>query len=277
MSLDGLSHVNVELTSRCNKSCWMCGRRKMEREHPDLCDWGDMPIEMVEDIADQLPPGITVQLHNNGEPLLYPHLSYAIGLFNKQITGLDTNGKLLLEQAEDISDLNTLTISIIPNDPENIKKGDRNIEGGEQIGIVIKYLRKYPSTERPLVILRILGENLYEKQWRAVALEHKCLVVKRILHSPDGSHGYEKSVTIPEMGICLELLHKLSIDRYGNVSPCVRFDPKGDGILGNINDLPLCDIWNGPVRRQRVAEHTKGWRNLSPLCAECDYWGIPRG
>ena len=30
--------LHLELTSRCNKACFCCGRRKMEREHPELCD-----------------------------------------------------------------------------------------------------------------------------------------------------------------------------------------------------------------------------------------------
>jgi hypothetical protein len=30
--LNGLYCVHLELTSRCNKNCWMCGKRKVDRE-----------------------------------------------------------------------------------------------------------------------------------------------------------------------------------------------------------------------------------------------------
>ena len=29
-NLNGLTNVNIELTNKCNKCCWMCGRRKIE-------------------------------------------------------------------------------------------------------------------------------------------------------------------------------------------------------------------------------------------------------
>ena len=78
-NLPGLANVNVELTNRCNKRCWMCGRRKIERDYPELTlNYGDMEFSLVEAIAEQLPPNITVQLHDNGDPCLYPRLGEAI-------------------------------------------------------------------------------------------------------------------------------------------------------------------------------------------------------
>ena len=34
VNLNGLGNINIELTSRCDKSCWMCGRRKVEKGFP---------------------------------------------------------------------------------------------------------------------------------------------------------------------------------------------------------------------------------------------------
>jgi len=76
--MHGLSGINIELTSRCNKSCHMCGRRKEEAQYPDIANnRGDMPFEMLERIESQIPPGVFIQLHNNGEPLLYPQFAGA--------------------------------------------------------------------------------------------------------------------------------------------------------------------------------------------------------
>ena len=80
--LHGLGNVNVELTNRCNKKCWMCGRRKVECDYPELAlQYGDMDFELVNKIASQLPPNIVVQLHNNGEALVYPRFGEAVKLF----------------------------------------------------------------------------------------------------------------------------------------------------------------------------------------------------
>ena len=73
----------------------MCGRRKVEKEMPELAlEYSDIDFDLLKSIARQLPPNIVVQLHNNGESLLYPEFGDAVRLFNKQITNVVTNGKL---------------------------------------------------------------------------------------------------------------------------------------------------------------------------------------
>ena len=49
MALNGLGTINIELTSRCNKNCWMCGRRKVDREL--ALNYGDMDFDLVKHIA----------------------------------------------------------------------------------------------------------------------------------------------------------------------------------------------------------------------------------
>ena len=258
------NHVNIELTSRCNKSCWMCGRRKNEPKEP-----GDMPIEMVHKIANQLPRHTVVQLHNNGEPLLYPYLGEAVNALKHCIVGLNTNGKLLCDKAADLMDLNSLTISIIQDDAE----------GEEQVLKVQSYL-ELEIYKPPIIVFRFLGK-IDDERMRAfttLTKEHMIHIAYRQLHAPGGSFDYEKQVTMPEMGICLEALNKLSIDRFGNVSPCVRFDPDGKHIIGNINDETLEQIWNGIKHDVFIKYHLFGRRwKASPICATCHFWGIPRG
>ena len=262
--LYGLANVNVELTNKCNKKCWMCGRRKIERDYPDLAmNYGDMELEHVESIARQLPPNITVQLHNNGEPCLYPYLGDAIRLFHRQTTGFDTNGKLLLEKSDQIIDnLDTLTISVIENDSE----------GDEQYQIIREFIR-VKGDRKPYTVLRLNGNVDFERYERL-----GLLLVQRILHSPMGSFNYQKrNPTIPEIGICLDFLYHLSINREGFVSPCVRFDPKGLAIIGNLRDSSLEELWNCEKRMEWLAYHKQGRRDKIPLCSYCHFWGVPTG
>jgi len=261
---NSLTTINVELTSRCNKKCWMCGRRKVERDYPELVlQYGDMDFELVEKIASEVPERIVVQLHNNGEGLLYPRFGEAVKLFDKQITNIVSNGKLIVEKADEIIDnLDTLSISIIENDDE----------ADEQYEILEEFF-KLKGDRKPHTILRFNGD-IDEAKYK----KFNILKVKRILHHPMGSFKYrKKNPTIPEIGICLDFLNHPAINIKGEVSICVRFDPERAGVIGNINKQTLEEIWNGKKRMEWLKYHIEGKRDKIALCKKCDFWGVPTG
>lgn len=260
--LYGLTTVNVELTSRCNKNCWMCGRRRIDREYPEISmNYGDMDFDLVKKIAQQLPPNIVVQLHNNGEPLLYPRFGEAASLFGRQIKCIDTNGKLLLEKADEvIGILDTIAISVIEKDSE----------ADEQYEIIGKFL-ELKNNRMPFVLLRINGvvdTGRYEKFGLVMA--------HRVLHSALGSFNYSRrNPVVPEIGICLDFLHHLAINTNGEASICVRFDPKRLGVIGNTTKQSLSEIWNSKQRMAWLERHKQGRRDQVPLCSYCHFWGVP--
>ncbi|WP_020589348.1 radical SAM/SPASM domain-containing protein [Desulfobacter curvatus] len=263
-SLAGLSAINIELTSRCNKKCWMCGRRKIERDYPDLTiKYGDMDYKLLESIAKQIPPGIVVQLHNNGEPTLYPYLGDAIRLFKNQITQFDTNGKLLLEKSDEIIDnLDTIAVSVIENDPD-----------AEEQFVILKRFLDLKGESKPTVVARLNGD-VDSKRYEDLGL----IIARRLLHSPMGSFNYRRSFpTIPEIGICLDFLNHPAINKDGDFSICVRFDPKRYGVLGNIRNQSIVELWNSEKRKKWLKFHKKGQRSQIPLCSYCHYWGVPTG
>jgi hypothetical protein len=231
-----------------------------------------MPIELVHKIASQVQPGTVTQLHNNGEPLLYPWLGRALDYFKHCVTGLNTNGILLLEKAgELIGNIDTLTISVIQDDEPEL---------AEQQKSNIKEFLKLKGDKRPNMVYRLLG-NVDARKYQF----YKGSIATRPLHSPQGSFDYEKDVTMPEMGICLDMLTSIAIDRYGRVSHCVRFDPDGLGIIGDINKASLHEIVNSiesqpwqkgkHLRQHYVNLHVAGRRNEVPLCANCHFYGVP--
>lgn len=254
------------MSSKCNKQpgCWMCGRRKIDKEYPEIAmDYGDMCFSLVERIARQLPFGIVIQFHANGESMLYPWFGEAIALFNKQIKCIDTNAKLLVKKADEIiNNLDTLTVSVIENDPE----------GDEQYEIVRKFL-DIKGDRKPLMVYRLLGGVDRPDRWEDLG----GIVCTRILHDPMGSFKYRKAPTVPEIGICLDLLNHMAIDRFGRVSVCVRFDPKRLGVIGDANTTPLAEVWNGENRKKIIQHHLNGERHKALLCSTCRYWGVPTG
>lgn len=260
---NGLYCVHLELTSRCNKHCWMCGRRKIDRDYPEIAvNYGDMNFELVKKIAAELPEGIVVQFHNNGEPLLYPKFGEAVKLFKDQIKCVDTNAKLIIEKADEIiGNLDTITISVIENDPEV----DQQYE-------LVKEFLKIKGERKPRMIYRCLGD-VDIVRWQKL----DGIIAYRVLHNPLGSFKYSKRPIVPEIGICLEILNHMAIDRFGKISICVRFDPKRSGVIGDVTVDQLVDIWNSKRRKEWVKLHVEGKRESVPLCSSCEFWGVPIG
>lgn len=241
----------------------MCGRRKIDRDYPEIAmNYGDMDFELVKKIAGQLSEGIVVQFHNNGDPLLYPRFGEAVRLFKDQIKCVDTNAKLIVEKAEEIIDnLDTMTVSVIENDPD----------GDEQYELVKKFV-EIKGGKRPRMVYRCLG-SVNTERWEKL----DGIIATRILHNPLGSFKYQKKPTVPEIGICIEILNHMAINRFGEASICVRFDPKRIGVIGDANTTPLIDIWNSPKRKEWIKHHIEGNRDKIPLCSYCDFWGVPTG
>ena len=61
-NLNGLSQVNIELTSRCEKSCHFCGHQ--DPEINKSLEYGDMDIGLLRKIHAELPGGIIVQFRS---------------------------------------------------------------------------------------------------------------------------------------------------------------------------------------------------------------------
>ena len=126
------------------------------------------------------------------------------------------------------------------------------------------------------MIYRLLGDVKDRERWEKLP----GVVANRILHHPLGSYKYQKkNPTIPEIGICLDLLNHLVIDRHGYVYPCVRFDPNRDGMIGDVNKQSLESIWNGEARKRLIEYHIRNNRKNCPslICKKCEYWGVPTG
>ena len=261
-SLNGLCNINVELTSVCQKACWMCGRRERDRLTGES-DYGHMDIRLAQKIASEIPEGISVQLHNNGEPLMYPTFGLALKFFNKHVTNIVTNGKLLVEKFDEIVGiLDTLSVSVFEDDPEQ----------EEQYRILKQFLEE-KGTRKPYVTARLIGK-VDPEPYKSLGLQ----IVRRTLHKPYGSVFYLREAVVPEVGYCWDLFTRLAIDRFGKVSVCVRYDPDGELVIGDCNTQTLSEIWNCYKRKAMLKKHITGNRSSLNYCGnKCHYWGVPIG
>ncbi len=265
-TLMGLTHMNIDICSACDKDCWYCGRREREKIRGNQ-GYGLMDFDLIEKIANQTPSGLTVAFHNDGESLLHPKLGDVIKLYNARdcITYIVTNAKKLVKKADELIDnLAVMSISVIEDDED--KEVDHQVEQ-------IREFIKLKGDRKPMITIRFVGkvpEHRYD--------EFNVMKVRRAIHLPKGSIGYTKPPVIPEHGICMELLNRLAIDRYGYVSVCVRFDPEGELRIGNVKDESLIDLWNGDKRKYMLQKFIDGKRDELGYCGKkCTYWGVPNG
>lgn len=257
--------LNIELTNKCNKNCWICGRREREKLYPDLYN-KDIDFDLLYLIKKQIEGDRRLlQFHNNGEPLLYPRFGEALDLFHDHIRCFDTNGILLVEkQNEIIHRCEVITISLIENDPTWNKQLD-----------ILKTFINIKQDKPPMIVLRYVGtiEDDRQKEYKKLNLQ----MCYRQLHAPKGSFQYQKECIKPEYIICDEILNHPAINVNGDFSICVRFDPEGKGVLGNIKNQTVRQMWDGEKRKKFLQCHITGNRYGSPLCAGCDFYGIPSG
>jgi len=220
----------------------------------------EMDYQLLVKLSKELPEQTVIYFHYYGEPLLYPHLKQALKMFDRQITSILTNGKLIVERYDDIVDnLDTLCISIFEDDPEQ----------GEQFELIREFLQK-KRHKKPHTVLKFIGEvdrTKYVPFAKYAVFTRRTLFQKR----------FEKVDTLPltpEYGICSDFLFKPLINVNGDVSICCCFDPKRLGVLGNITEQSLFAILNSDKRKEWLEYHLNGERDKVPLCKTCQFWGI---
>lgn len=264
MSLAGLAKLNIELTSKCDKRhlCAFCGHQD---PWVNPITYGDMDFALLEQIRNQLLPGILISFHRDGEPTAYPRLADALDLFTGFTTSIVTHGLNLSRRADQIIDrCTTVTVSVYRGDPDS----------RAQLSSLTTFLQQ-KGDRRPQVQVKIVGDvepahiRLYERLGARV--------IRRLIHTPDNNDKYaHRKPTVPEAGVCLDFLHHPTIDRHGNVFICNRLDPQSEGLLGSLKEYSLAELWTSPRRQQWLEAHERGRREeASPLCKTCAFWGVP--
>jgi len=262
--LIGLSQINLELSAVCDKHtfCSFCGHQD-NAINPQKK--GVMDFDFLGSIQAQLPVGIVVQFHRDGEPTAYQRLGEALGMFRGYITSIVTHGENLAKRADEIiNNCTSVTVSVFNGDP------DMEI----QLESVRKFL-ELKGDRPPMVNIKIVGSMSPERE--AIYGSLGVPIIRRLLHVPDGNYRYAKrNPTVPEHGICLDFLHHPAVDWRGRLFVCVRLDPADQGLLGDLNENTLDELWNGEKRRLWLDAHKRGRRDLAaPLCKNCLYYGVP--
>jgi radical SAM protein with 4Fe4S-binding SPASM domain len=239
----------------------MCGRQD---QAVNPIQYGEMDFELLERIRAQLEPGITISFHRDGEPTAYSRLREALSLFSGFTTSIVTHGLTLGTKVQEIlGRCTTLTVSVFRGDADAC----------EQISSVHRFLKE-KGCNPPLVQLKIVGDMSKDELAPYEALNVR--IIRRLIHVPIANSKYAHRLpTIPEAGICLDALHRPTIDWRGDVFLCNRLDADRHLLVGSLRDQTLDAIWNGEARMKMLDAHKRGRRDLAnPLCAKCEFWGV---
>jgi radical SAM protein with 4Fe4S-binding SPASM domain len=269
MSLYGLTQLNIETTSVCDKTtfCKFCAHQNPSL-HPNL-KFGEMNCLLMVNLADELNglgKSLVIQMHRDGDPLAASKkvFNFALGAFHNHIISIVTHGEKLAERADElISNCESVTVSIFRGDP------DRELQ--------LTALREFltlKGDKLPRVFLKVVGDMSEDELIGYKALSVP--IMRRSIHTPDGNHKYAHALPLmPEHGVCLDLLHHPSIAWDGRVYLCNRLDTADKGLIGNLNEESLDAIWNGKLRADYIQKHLEGRRADVPPCKDCLYYGIP--
>lgn len=261
--LSGLAQLNLELSSRCDKThlCPMCGHQD---QAINPIQYGEIDFDLLSRIREQVSEGIVVSFHRDGEPTAYGRLRDALRLFHGFTISVVTHGLNLDTRADEIIDgCTTLTVSAFRGDADQ----------AAQLRAITGFMAKKGSRS-PLVQLKIVGDMSPDELAPYEALG--CRIIRRLIHVPIANSKYaHRAPTVPEVGICLDALHRPTIDWRGDFFLCNRLDPARHGYLGSVVTDSLESLWNGPTRRAMLDAHKAGRRDLAnPLCKTCEFWGV---
>jgi radical SAM protein with 4Fe4S-binding SPASM domain len=227
--------------------------------------YGDMDYGLLEKIRAQVGPGITISFHRDGEPTAYRKLREALDLFQGFTTSIVTHGLNLGAKAQDIiGRCTTVTVSVFRGDADT----------AAQLRSIKEFL-SIKGTQQPCLQIKIVGDMLQDgiEEYEALGVR----VIRRLIHVPiDNSKYAHRTPAVPECGVCLDALHRPTVDWRGRMYLCNRLDPNESGLIGDLTTSSLDAIWNGETRRRMLDAHKAGRRDLAnPLCATCKHWGTP--
>ena len=262
--------VAVELTSRCNMRCPMCPMENLRR--PEM----DMPWELVERVAAQFAEhGIRVRwLHEMGEPLLYPRLAEAIGLFPG--CSVSTNAMLLDEArgrellATSLRRIRLCLDTVNPRLYPTIRRGGvfervvanirrfLELSRGHDIRVEIQRMVTLKTAHETVEDFRRLLD--LDRYPQAVVIEKTCegLDTSEATELHESYYGCFQGYPFRWFVVLAD----------GRVTHCC-YDAHGEQTIGDLRTQTVAEILASPELERRMrAFRARDWEAM-PRCGEC--------
>ena len=285
ISFDFPIRFNIEPTNYCNLSCSMCPR---ELNRP----FGYMDVSLFQKIIDEsilYGKRLIITVNKDGEPLLHPELPKMVKYVKDKKAAhkinFYTNG-ILLSETKSLelinSGLDTIHISI-----DAFSKGTyKKVKNSQKLEIVeenvkglVELKKKYHS-KIPLVVVKIIHTpdthdeiKPFMNRWKGIA----DFVEIGEYHTWDGTldnsslFDQTDSTMRRKRYPCTFLWYNPVILWDGRVTTCC-VDYQGKGVIGDIKENTLAEIWQGDTLQKIRKAHLEGQYSTIPLCSKCQFW-----
>jgi radical SAM protein with 4Fe4S-binding SPASM domain len=290
-----IREVNIEFTSFCNLRCSFCS---LDHEKPKV----KMTPELLEKFFDNLVNDgrfkkvEVIHLHNGGETLLNPQIQELLGVIKKYkdiVLGrglrfptvyLLTNGTPLTEKkTEEIIEsgaVDVMEFSMDGGSPQRFEEM-RIRAKWELFYKNIKFFcdenKKTGNKIKTNIISVIDAKNPLKTDW----MDKQFVEVLNMVDNYELRHPHtwagevdiegdsSNSKSKPHKIGCGLLMNQLVFLPDGNVTVCC-VDLNGKGVVGNIKENSLFDIYYSPKRTKWLELMFKGKKSQIDLCKNCE-------
>ncbi len=196
-----------------------------------------------------------------------------------------TNASLLTPKLSDElinAGLSQLRISIQGTDAHQYKKNcGVNIDFDNLVENIHYFYEK--SRNKCSIYIKIIEEELIDdadkqKFFNIFETISDTIFVENLVRAQPAMGDYDNKIeqtrtfygeTAKHRDVCPYLFYSLQTDSEGNCFPCPPLSLPLSFSLGNINEQPLTEIWNGKKHKELMISHLKKDGSKNELCKRC--------
>lgn len=281
--------INLEFASACNLRCKWCS---LDHTKPKLT----MSPELLERVLAELSTDRAfqldrIELHNGGETLMHPELPEMLAVLRKYRDQLPpvhllTNAGLLTEEKAriilDSEAISRIRFSIDGGTRESFEELRAPAKWSKISDNVRRFLALNESCARSVetgIICLVGTDQTLSTDWMepdfAELFERVDQLHIRWPHNWDGSEdlgiddsGYRKHTESRKHQVCYFLEMDLVVLPGGDVTVCCA-DLNSRGVIGNVNESSLREVYLSKVRRSMLEKFAAGEKDSIDLCKDC--------
>ncbi|KKR12046.1 MAG: Radical SAM domain protein [Candidatus Wolfebacteria bacterium GW2011_GWC2_39_22] len=277
--------INFEFNSSCNLRCKWCTLDHTKKR--EIISEETLTKSFDEFIANGKFSIKRIDLHNAGETLLHPNLKRLLDIIavkkqeikSKPTVHLLTNALILNEQKSreiiESGAIDEIRFSIDGGTKEAYESIRRGSNWGKVRDNIKKFLELNNGKIKTGVICIVPNERDISIEWMEDDFKEIFLTMDNIdlrrPHNWDGSIELDIDETANEQAngrTCKFLMKNMVILPNGDVTVCCA-DLNGRGIIGNVNDSSLEEIFLSFQRLQMLKLFSKGKKDDINLCKAC--------